>query len=350
MKLFASEYLTRLVENIFLRCGASDEEAKLVAHVLVDANLLGHDSHGAIRCAWYVDEIQKKRLIPQAELTIEQETSSMAIVNGHGNFGIVTGMKAVELAVSKARENHVSCVVAHNCHHTARFGAYVEWAARQEMLCLAACSWPKPGHYVAPWGGREGRLATNPFAYGVPTDEQPLVFDISTSAISDGEIRHHLHEGKSLPPDCLLDSNGRMTTDPQGFFDPQDPHGPRRGAILPFGGASGHKAFGINLLCEILSASLIGILPEDETFYGSRICFLAINPDAFAGFVGFKDAMHQLVSYLTNTPLAEGFDQIFMPGQRSRKTKQERLAHGIPLDEETWRQIKGVAQQFDVPL
>lgn len=350
MKLFSSEYLTRLVNDIFLGCGASREEASLVAQVLIDANLLGHDSHGAIRCTWYVDEIHKKRLIPQANLTIEKDSPSMAVVNGQSNFGIVTGMKAVELAVAKAREHHISCVVAHNCHHTARFGAYVERAAQQEMFCMATCSWPKPGHYVAPWGGREGRLATNPFAYGVPTGEEPIIFDISTSALSDGEIRHYLHEGKPLPADCLLDSNGRMTTNPQDFFDPANPHGPRRGAILPFGGASGHKAFGINLLSQILSASLIGMLPEDETPYGSRICFVVINPDAFSGRDRFNDAIDQLVSYLTNTPLAEGFDQIFMPGQRGRNIKHERLANGIPLDDETWRQIKDVAQRLDVPL
>ena len=125
--------------------------------------------------------------LPGGAISVTRDTTTTAILDGGRNFGTVAAARAVDLAVEKARTNQLGCAVAHNCHHVARLGAFAERAARRDMICMAWASWPKAGHFVAPWGGREGRLATNPFAYAIPSDdsENPITLDMSTSATSE---------------------------------------------------------------------------------------------------------------------------------------------------------------------
>ena len=355
MPTISHETLREVGRRIYEACGAPAEEAAMITDVLVDANLMGYDSHGIVQTAFYVAEYHRGRIVPGSAINTEKDSGTAAVLNGNKNYGIVAAMRATEMAVAKAKEHHVACVTVHNCHHVARLGAYIEIAARNHnVICIAAASWPINGHYVAPWGGREGRLATNPFACAIATDGgDPLMLDMSTSAISESKIRLARHKGETMPEDMMLDEKGSMTCDPLEFYGsdtgrvgPQDPVG----SILPFGGTQAFKGFGLGVLVEVLTGTLSGNVITDRSLYGNRYCCIAIDADFFVDGGGYGDAIRTLTSYLKDTRPAQGFDGVILPGEYQFRRKAKRMQKGISVDGETWDQIVEAARSVDVDL
>ena len=218
MKTFPAEDLRALGEELFVACGAPKEEAAIVVNELVEASLMGLESHGVTRYIWYTEEVLNGHIKPGAPIRVLKETPTLAIVDCGYNFGAVGATRMVEIVGDKARQSGIAFVVSQHCHHIGRLGAYVQKAAEQGLFCLATANSSKHGHWVVPWGGCEGRLATNPLAYGVPTSGRPVVMDMSTSMISEGKIRVLMHEGKPVPEGRILDANGKPTTDPRAFY------------------------------------------------------------------------------------------------------------------------------------
>src|SRR5262249_34343902 len=168
--------------------GAPPADAQLVCQELVTSSLMGHDSHGVLRIPEYVDQAVRRVIVPGAAITVDQRSSTTAIVDGNRNFGSVTGHRAMEVGMRLAREHKVACVITHHCHHVGRLGAYPQRAAANDLIALASCSSPVQGHFVPPWGGLLGRLSTNPIAYGVPTGGNPILGDLATSAAPEGKV------------------------------------------------------------------------------------------------------------------------------------------------------------------
>ena len=344
MPVFAPKYLEQLGTRIFTGCGTPAADAWLVAKALVDANLMGLESHGVIRIRQYVSYVEQGQIVPGAAITVVKETSATAIVDCGKNFGQVGAFKALEIAIRKARENSISCVVTRHCNHVGRLGAYPQKAAEQDMICLLTANGDFGGHFVAPWGGKKGRLATNPLAYDAPTKGYPVLADIATSVLSEGKIRVLLHENQPLPDNAVLDADGKVTRNPGRFY------GPPMGAILPFGGEVGYKGFALSLLVEILSGTLAGNAITDETVFGNGLCFIVINPAAFIDMENFKLLMEELTAYMKSTPLAEGFDEILLPGERDFRKMEQTTEGGITLDDRTWEQIVETARGLGVAI
>ena len=344
MPILSADRLRMVGVEIFTACGAPAEEAAIVADELVEASLMGLDSHGVVRIFEYTMNVLADKIKPGAPIRIVKETAGTALVDCGFNFGPVGARRMVQIVQEKARVANVACVVSHNCHHVGRLGAYVQALAEQDLIGLATANSSKHGHWVVPFGGREGRLATNALAYAVPTEGQPIVFDVATSMISEGKIRALMHEGKQVPPDCIQDAQGNPTTDPKAFY------GPPRGAILPLGGPLGYKGTGLSLLVEILGGILAGMDSADDHPYINGLCLLAVNPDAFCGLPTFKMLMGRLNDYTTNTLPAPGHTEVVMPGALDFRTRERRLIEGIPLPKETWLQIVEAAQGVGVTL
>lgn len=343
-RLFSAEYLRRVGRHLFMACGAPDHEAAIVAEELVEASLMGLDSHGVIRFSQYVEDALRGKIRPGAPLTIVKETPTTAIVDCGFNFGPVTAQRMADMAVHKAAAANVACVASQNSHHVSRLGAYVQRVAERGLFGFAVANSSKHGHWVAPWGGSEGRLATNPLAYAAPTSNTPILLDMSTSMIAEGKIRVLLAQGQPVPPGAIRDANGRPTTDPKDFY------GPPRGTIQPFGSGLGYRGFGLGLLVEILGALLAGQASSQDHPYINGLCVIAINPDAFCGIERFRCLADDLVHYITSCPPASGFDEVIMPGTRDFRTKETRLSQGIPVAEATWMEIAALAKRLNVVL
>lgn len=344
MKFFQAEGLKKIASDIFAACGTPEGEAKLVAAELVEASLMGMDSHGVMRIKWYFDEIQRNRIKPGASIRIEKETPTIAVVDGGYNFGQVVGLRMVEIVSRKAKEANISCAVCRHCHHVGRLGSYVQKLAERNLIGIAFASCVKEGHFVAPWGGREGRLATNPLAYGIPAAGNPMVLDMSTSMISEGKIRFLMHQGKDVPSGCILDAQGQATTDPKAFY------GPPKGVIMPFGSELGYKGFGLGILVEAMGRILGGEALSDEYSFLNMVCLIAVDPEAFSGKSVFTSLVEEFSGYLKSATPAPGFDKVLLPGELDFSTREARLKEGIPVPEATWKTIVKTAEKAGVPL
>jgi uncharacterized oxidoreductase len=227
-----------------------------------------------------------------------------------------------------------------------RLGDYPALAAAQGMVAIAAVNNHGGGAWVAPWGGREGRLSTNPIAIATPGPDGPILLDITTSVVAEGKIRVKRNRGEPMPPGWALNAAGEPTT------DPRDLYGTPRGAILPFGGEAGHKGFGLSLMVDILAGALTGgeCSQESAPRVGNALFTIAIDVAAMTPPSAFDGQVRALIDWVRSAALAPGFDAIRIPGEPEAQTEARRRVEGIPIDDETWRQIAEFASTLGVSM
>ncbi len=335
--------LLTFATEIFQACGAPANEACIVADHLVTASLMGYDTHGVIRIPQYVEDVGKGMIRPGAALSIEKETETTAVLDCGWNFGQIGGVNAIDLAIAKARRYHTATVVARRSNHAGRLGAYTQRAAENGLLAIGVCNSPRHGHFVIPWGGREGRLATNPVSFAAPNNSgPPILADFSTAEASEGAIRLRRNMSENLPDGWIVDAAGKESNDPNDFY------GPPRGAILPFGGKRGYRGFALGLMVEILGG-LLGGSSITAHQPGNGLAFVVIDVSAFVEPEQFAAMMHDLRDYIKSSPPAPGFDEVSLPGEPDFSRRERRMRDGIPIDDSTWQQICEAAGQVGVP-
>ncbi|HJP33108.1 MAG: Ldh family oxidoreductase [Candidatus Latescibacteria bacterium] len=351
MNTFPASRLHELGVELFVACGAPDEEAETVAAHLVEASLMGIDSHGVVRYIWYVKQCLEGGIRPGAPVEVVRDNGQLALVDCGMNFGQVGARRMVEWVRDRALEGGIAFAVSRHCHHVGRLGAYPQALAEAGLFGFAVANSQRHGHFVVPWGGREGRLATNPLAWSAPTltRDRPILLDMSTSMTPEGKVRTALHAGQTLPAGRVLDADGHPTTDPAAFYGDDD--GPPAGAILPFGGDLGYRGFGLGLLVEILGASIAGVELGDghDIPYINGFSLLAINPATITGEANrFSALTEELKSYITGVPPAPDHDEVVLPGEREFRLLDRRRREGIPLPAETCRLIDAAAEKVNV--
>lgn len=259
VQIFPAAYLRKIGVDIFTAAGAPQHESEIVADELVDASLMGLDSHGVVRYIMYAEQVMSGKIKPGASMKLVKESPTMAVLDCAFNFGPVSALQMVKIVCEKAQKANIACVFSKNSNHVGRLGSYAQKVAEHNLFCLATVNSSKHGHFVVPWGGRKGRLATNPLAFAAPAGNRPVVMDMSTSMISEGKIRVLMHEGKQAPLGCIQDASGNPITDPHAFYRPPG------GTIRPFGGELGYKGFGLSLLVEILGGGSWLVQPAVKT-------------------------------------------------------------------------------------
>lgn len=347
MPTFTREQLLPFARALFTAAGVPSEEAAIVADSLVLANLCGHDSHGLIRVVQYLEGIGDGRLRPGAPFAVVKETAALLVVDGSWGLGQVQAHRLLQRLVGKARQLGIAAGTLRNCGHIGRLGEYAEAAARERLAFLATVNAHGHGRRVAPPGGTEARLSTNPLCLGVPTDGNPVVLDIGTSVAAEGKVRVLFNKGEPAPSGWLLDARGQPTTDPSVLY--KEP----RGSILPLGGPQAYKGFGIALLLDMLAGGLSGgpcSNPKATVYGGNAVVFAVFDIDQFAGANHFLGEVSQLASNVRNCPRAEGVLEITLPGDPERKTFARRRHEGIYLDDGTWGQLTALAQRLKVEL
>ncbi len=337
MPTIAAEPLTAFLTALFRAAGVPDAEAARVADSLVDANLCGHDSHGAIRTVQYLDAVADGRLRPGAPLTVVHETAAVLVADGGWGLGQVQAHRLLDRLVPRAQALGLAAGTLKHCGHIGRLGEYAESAARRGMALIASVNNHGFGRGVAPPGGAQARIGTNPLCIGVPTRGEPVVLDIGTSVVAEGKVRVLFNKGQQAPPGWLLDEAGRPTTDPGVLY--REP----RGSILPLGGSQGgYKGFGIGLLLDMLVGGLSGApcsTPGAPNLSANAVVFLVLDVAQFAGAEHFLSQVTGLADAVRNCPRAEAAAEILLPGDPERREAARRRAHGIPLDDGTWGQL-----------
>jgi len=338
------ERITAIGQALFEAVGAPPPQALCVTDNLVQSSLMGVDSHGVMRIPEYLELVQQGSIIPGTDIEIEPTSDSTAIVDCGYNFGVIGAERAMQQAIELAKSHRVSSVITRRSNHVGRLGAFVQLAADAGMIGIATCNSPIYGHFVLPWGGREGRLATNPIAYAVPSAADPIVADISTSVAPEGKVRYHLNENKTLPTGWIVDAAGQPSTNAQDFY------GPPRGGILPLGANAGHKGYALGLLVEILGSALAGVSSTDRETVGNGVCFIVLNPAAFLPEQRFRELVSETIAYMKSSPPAEGFSEVFVPGEIEFRCRRERLQTGIPIDPATREKIRAEMVRLGVTV
>ena len=348
MPTLQADELEATTKRIFQGAGSSEKEAGVISRYLVTANLMGHDSHGVIRIPQYLADVKRGNCVPDAALEVVQETPATVVLNANWGYGQTAATTAMEMAMDKAGKQAVSSVGIHNCNHIGRLGEYPAMAAERGMIGITTVNGHGAGAIVAPFGGAEGRMVTNPISVGIPTGQGgPIVLDIATSVAAEGKVRVKRNQGQPVPMGWLVNNQGVPTTDPNDLYTTP------RGAILPLGGLSeGHKGYGLALIIEILSGALTraGCAHPDHSRSGNGVFILVLNISAFTPLEDFKREVDTFTGYVKSARPMEGFSEILLPGEIESRQVEARRANGIVVDDETWSQIKSSAAEYGVTV
>ncbi len=346
MIVVPADELQRFAVRLLAAAGVDSAEAETVARSLVDANLCGHDSHGVVRIPDYARQIRDGELVPGAPLEPFSETNALLAADARLGFGQVQCARLIERLVPKARASGAASGVMRNCGHVGRLGEWAELIADRGLAGLVAVNDNGVLKCVAPPGGLDPCISTNPIAIGVPTgDGPPLVLDISTSAAANGKLRVAHLAGETVPTGWLQTADGDSTCDPAArFADPP-------ATILPMGGDQGYKGFGLGLLLDVLTGGLSGgFCPPatDGSPQTNNVLFVLWDPARFAGESHFLAESKKLVAFARSVRRKPGVDAIRLPGDRANACRKERLAGGIPLDDGTWTALGDLARELSV--
>lgn len=344
MKVLSANQLKQICIVVLEAVGTKRNEAEIVADSLVKANLRGIDSHGVFRLIAYVNRVRHKTIIPGAPFTTVRETLSTALVSGGFGFGQVIGVRAMKLAVEKARETGIGAVSVFDTNHFGMAAYYAMIALQNDVIGVVTCN---TSPWVVPWGGRVPMLGTNPICVGITSGQDiPIILDMATSAAAYGKIERAAKEVKPIPEGWAVDQKGKPTTDSLAAL---------KGALLPFGGP---KGYGLSFFVDIISGALAGaacgkdvcsLYPEEQQSNIGQF-FLAINVDSFIPIRDFKAAVDKVVHELRSSPPAPGYESVLVPGEIEYRTEQKRLLEGIPLSNETWQRLKKLCEELRVDI
>jgi uncharacterized oxidoreductase len=338
MHSFPHEDLRELAAAVLEGVGTPADLARIVGDSLVDANLAGHDSHGVLRLPGYCGTVSSADVIPDARATIRSQDRATAQIDGAWGWGQPAMQLATATAIDLAREFGVGAAVVHGCYHIGRVAPYVESVANAGMIGIAM-SYAGPA--VAPYGGKDRVLGTNPFAWAMPRGDEhpPLSFDIATAGIAEGKLRVAMAKGQDVAPGLLVNRDGIPTNDPNEFY--------AGGSILPFGG---HKGNGFSVLAQMLGRGLTAMDPTNLA--GPRGAngpvIIVIDVSAFGPLEYFVREVLAQGALITNSAPAEGFDEVLLPGDIEQRTQRDRLATGIPIPDATWAEITALANELGV--
>ncbi|MCC7047123.1 MAG: malate/lactate/ureidoglycolate dehydrogenase [Alphaproteobacteria bacterium] len=342
----APEQLRQGVRAIFARAGSDAGEAKAVGDHLVEANLVGHDSHGVIRVAKYIGWLKDGMVLANRRMKVLRDDGVLLMLDGQFGYGQAIALEAMRAGIAKAKKHGVALVALRNAGHLGRIGAWAEMAAAEGLVSLHFVNTSGFGMLVAPYGGSDRRLSANPIAAGAPVKGgAPVILDMSTCIIAEGKIQVARNRKEKLPEGAVLDGKGRPTREPEEFYA-QPP-----GAILP---SAGHKGAGLSVICEVLAGALTGggsTHPENPTAKRlvNNMLSILIDADGVAGGSAFAADIARLTAWIkASPPIAQG-GEVLLPGEIERRVRAEREKNGIPLDDATRAQIAKAAADVGLP-
>jgi LDH2 family malate/lactate/ureidoglycolate dehydrogenase len=340
--------LTEFACRLFTASGVPADDAEVVARSLVGSNLRGHDSHGVMRIPQYLGFLERGEYAVGVSLKVDRETPGLLVCDAQWGLGQVQANRLLKQILPKAEILGLAAGTMRNCGHIGRLGEYAERAAEAGMILIATVNNGGSGQRVAPPGGIEPRLGTNPLCVAVPTllADAPIVLDFGTSVAAEGKVRVHQISGRPVPDGWLLDSQGQPTNDPSVLY--RSPPG----SILPLGGEQSYKGFGLALILDLLAGGLSGgecSHPAAPPVRGNNVFFLVIAPGLFAGDDRLRGQASNLADYIRATPRHSGVESILLPGDPERAMLDIRTRQGIPLDLNHWQMLVDLARNRNVP-
>ena len=344
--LIAEADLNHFCAEVLKRLDLPAVEAGIVADCLVEAELRGVHSHGVIRFPVYVRRLQAGVFNARPDIRVTRETRTTAVMDGDNGMGQLVSLRAMELAIDKAKDGDCAWVAVYNSNHNGTEAYFTQMALEHDMIGF--CFSVGGINHVAPWGGAEAILGNNPFAIAIPAGEQlPVVLDMACSVAARGRVNVAAARGESIPEGWCTDAQGRPTT---------DPHEALKGFVLPIAGPKGYALTTvIGMLSTMLSGGAFGTdvthLYDDFKRPQNIGHLIGVLPVAsFSDVAEFKRRVDKGIREIKNVKKAPGVSEIFLPGEREYRTLIECRKSGIPVAIGTVGELQELSKEFGVPL
>ena len=334
--------LLKFATAVYVAAGMREKDAHLCADTLVQADLWGHQSHGVMRLSWYTARLKSCVCDPQATPDIIVDAGGLALIDGHDGMGQMVAAMAVDEAIRRAKAHGIAAVGVRNSNH---FGTALYFTLRAARAGCVAFLSTNASPAMAPWGGRTKTVGTNPWSWACPAGSYaPMVLDIANTGVARGKVYLAKQKGERIPEGWAINSAGAPTTDPAEAIE---------GIILPM---AQHKGYAIALMMDMLSGVLTG------SGYGTEVAgpyqaerrsraghlMVAINIEAMQPLAEFNTRMEALIEQIKSVPLAQGFEEVFYPGEIEAQNHARNQRDGLWLPEDTLHDLRKLAKSYQL--
>lgn len=311
---------------LFAASGMPADRSRIVGEILVEADLMGHDTHGLQLAPGYLKNLASGGIAATGDPEFVSDRKAAIVWNGHGLSGVWLTAAAVDLASERAREYGTATVAIRNGRHIACLGAYLQRATSRGQMVTIASSAPAISR-VAPFGGLDRVFTPNPIAIGIPTEGDPILIDMSASITTNNMTSRLMKSGGRYPGKWVQDHDGNLSDDPSVMF------GESPGSMLPTGGHDhGQKGYGLTLAIEAFSQGLSGLGRADKTDPLDIAIFVQVfEPDGFAGVAAFSRQTSAITALCQASRPAPGVAAVRLPGERALACKRAALRDGLEL-------------------
>ena len=341
-----SENLKCFIEELLIKYEIPKAHADIIADSLIFASLRGIDSHGIIRLPYYIERLKQKGTKGNPKIKIISDYCGTALIDGDNGMGQIVGIFASDLAIKKAREFGIAIINVKNSSHFGATSFYSGYMAKQQLIGLAASNTTP---VMTAWGGAKRIIGNNPLSIAFPYKENtPVVLDIAMSRVAGGKVRFYAKNKQNIPKGWIVDHKGNDTTNPDDL--------PQGGALLPFGE---HKGYALAIILEILTGCLSGgdilnrvnswLKKPDIPTNMSQI-YLAIDIKKIIDFDLFMQQINLLVKEIKRSPVAPGFQKIYIPGEIESEVERIRKKQGIPLTFEILNDLQKLSNTYQIKL
>ncbi|WP_435167579.1 Ldh family oxidoreductase [Falsirhodobacter sp. 1013] len=338
--------LRAFAETMLTRAGMEADKAAATAEILVEGDMIGHDTHGVSLISWYLDALADGSMNGVGGYEVVADRGATFVWDGRFLPGAWLFTEALDQAMDRVATHGVVTAAIRNCHHTCALSAYLRRVTERGLIAQISCSNPGASR-VAPFGGRKPVLTPNPLAVGLPTRSDPMLIDVSTSIATTTMTQQLAKKGERFPEAWALTAEGRPTDDPSEVTE-------RGGSLMPLGGAlKGHKGFGLALMVDVLGQGLSGrgrANTENGTF--AQSAFLQVmDPEAFSGLDVFTEQAEWTAEACRTNPPAAGNDgPVRVPGDSAARKRREALDKGVDISAELAAKLARAAERVNVAL
>lgn len=345
MRRFDARALLTFAETLLVAASMPPDRAKDVAAVLVEADLMGHDTHGLDLLSTYVADIESGGMTVNGDSSVIADRGAVLAWDGKRLPGPWLVLRAMDEAIVRAQNYGTGTVSIRRSYHIGCLAVYARRAAEKGFVLLLYSSAPA-GSSVAPFGGTRALFSPSPLAMGIPTSGDPLLVDISTSITTNSLTARLRREGAKLPHAWLIDEAGKPSNDP-AVLSP-----PHTGTILPLGGLdAGHKGYGLSLMVEALTAGLAGHGRSDPGGrLGATVFVQVLDPNAFSGLPAFREQMDWIARACLDNPPIDPNNPVRLPGRRATALRRQQLRDGVMLRPSIVTALEATGRKYGIAM
>jgi L-2-hydroxycarboxylate dehydrogenase (NAD+) len=340
----AAPALAAFIQRALEAAGLRSDDAKVVADLMVEADLRGSDTHGVIRLPLYLRRLKAGGINARADIRIVQERPATALVDGDNGIGHLVMRFAAMTAIEKAKGAGVAWVGARMSNHAGPAALYAMMPLAHDMigLYLAVGS----NNHLPPWGSTENLLGTNPIAIAVPAEEEPpIVLDMAPTVAAFGKVRLKMQRGEEMPVGWMIGRDGKPLTDPKRA---------EQGLLLPIGD---YKGYGLSLMTGLLAGTLnqaafgrdvVDFVKEQGKAANTGHAIVAVSVEAFAPAAAFKRQVDAAIRAMRGAQRLPGVERIWLPGEQSHLKRQDRVQNGIPMPKPLRESLETAARDLGI--